>query len=1108
MQKFLSIVFALCMTMCLWAQTSIKGKLVNEQTQAPVIGASILLANQNIATTTNERGEFSLQFLEPGDEELIIEADGFISSVELISITKDVTTTLGPISIQPDIREDIKEEVLLTLGEADINDDEGKSQAQASSSSASTDVFNSVTSWAWSTARYRNRGYEATYEQNYIEGISFNSAERGQFNFSAMGGLNDATRNKEVVNPLEATNFTFGGLGTSTNYLQGASRYAQGWKVGVAGTNRNYKARANITYASGPLANGWSFVGQVAYRFSPYCKQEGIIGEGIEYHSLGYFFSAEKKWANGNRLSLITFGAPTQRGQSGAVTQEVYDLYGSINYNPYWGYQNGKIRNSRIVKSFDPTAIAAFDLKIDEKNSMKFAGGYHYSMYSNSAIQFYNAPDPRPDYYRKLPSFMWDGQIVDPASSQLFKDDGSHYPYGLFIGNDINSGELGEGFVGADGQNLGPSIDPASYNSLVQAWKDRDPNTTHINWDALYAANYANNAADPTGIAKYMVERRHNDIQEGMLNINYVYNSQKNLKLTVGLEAKQSQGIHFKTIDDLLGANQWKDIDPFADRDMKEIGSNIGMTQSELMWVKQNDYRSWMNNGQNPKDIKQGDRFGYDYRINMTTAKLWFQNEWNLSDIDVYYALQVTYSNMMRSTNMLNGRALYLSLLSNQANGQDKYLGYGNNFATVFAKCPATLYGTWHHFVDPSFKAGFTYKIDGRNHIKFNALAQTVAPLARDAYISQRVHDRAVDNIYIHDEAKNLKDYYAASQKVVGGDLTYEFNYPIVRGRVTGFYSRFWDGTELNGYYDDEVRTFVNQAITGINRRHCGIEAAVSVKLGTYFTLTGATSVGDYRYTSNAYSVTSAENGMELAEQRSVVDPTKYAPVYETRDSVLLKGLRVSSGPQVNASLKLSFFHPKMWFADITVSYYDWNFLDVAPSRRMKGLFTGYRADGTSVNGWYGDTNKKDPNLPTAIETTDGKTLDTNLGTRVNGYPANAVLDANGVPQLRYPYNILSQQESLAATNPLNRFIVDLSVGKLIYLPDRQSLSINLNVTNLTNNTHFKTGGYQQARLPRASIQKVPDDANSVITPNVWKFPAKYYYAWGVNFYLTLTYKF
>ena len=83
-----------------------------------------------------------------------------------------------------------------------------------------------------------------------------------------MGGLNDASRYKEVLNPMEATNFTFGGIGQSTNYLMGASRYAQGWKVGVAGTNRNYKARVNASYASGILANGWAFAAQLAFRFS------------------------------------------------------------------------------------------------------------------------------------------------------------------------------------------------------------------------------------------------------------------------------------------------------------------------------------------------------------------------------------------------------------------------------------------------------------------------------------------------------------------------------------------------------------------------------------------------------------------------------------------------------------------------------------------------------------------------------------------------------------------------------------------------------------------------------------------------------------------------
>jgi hypothetical protein len=216
----------------------------------------------------------------------------------------------------------------------------------------------------------------------------------------------------------------------------------------------------------------------------------------------------------------------------------------------------------------------------------------------------------------------------------------------------------------------------------------------------------------------------------------------------------------------------------------------------------------------------------------------------------------------------------------------------------------------------------------------------------------------------------------------------------------------------------------------------------------------------------------------------------------------LLKGLHLDTGPQANESLKLSFFHPKMWFADVTVNYHDWNYLSVAPSRRMQGLYTGVRTDGHAVNGWFGDS------FANAIQTNDDQSLRYSMDANGNVVYENAVLDANGAPVLKYPYNIMTGQESLAATNPLNRFLVDVSVGKLIYLPNRQSLSINLSVTNVTNNTHFKTGGYQQARLPRAVRQGESDYHNSVITANAWKYPSKYYYAWGVNFFLTATYKF
>ena len=168
----------------------------------------------------------------------------------------------------------------------------------------------------------------------------------------------------------------------------------------------------------------------------------------------------------------------------------------------------------------------------------------------------------------------------------------------------------------------------------------------------------------------------------------------------------------------------------------------------------------------------------------------------------------------------------------------------------------------------------------------------------------------------------------------------------------------------------------------------------------------------------------------------------------------------------------------------------------------MQGLFTGTRVDGTPVNGNFKDE------YANAIETTDQMLLDCEMDEQGNVTYKNAVLDANGVPVLKYPYNIMTMQESLAAVNPLNRFIIDASVGKLLYLPNRQSLSINLSVSNLTNNTHFKTGGYQQARLPRAVIQGEKDYHNSVITANAWKYPSKYYYAWGVNFFLSVTYKF
>ncbi|MBR4432333.1 MAG: carboxypeptidase-like regulatory domain-containing protein, partial [Paludibacteraceae bacterium] len=838
--KLLSLMFVLSISLMAVAQTSLRGKIYDKSTRTPVADAKITLVAQNISTTTNEQGEFTLLYLDPREEEVIIEADGYVTGLELINLQADQTLDLGELLLPQDIGAETQAEVLLNLTEEEQMDDEGRTQSQASTASASTDVFNSTTSFGWSTARYRNRGYDSKMENYYIEGLNFNSQERGNFNYSAMGGLNDASRYKEVLNPLEATNFTFGGLGQSTNYLMGASRYAQGWRVGAAGTNRNYKVRVNASYSTGVMANGWAVTAQLAYRFSPYIDNKGIIGEGIKYYSLGYFLTAEKIWEN-SRLKLITFGAPTERGQNAAVTQEVYNLVGTNNYNPYWGYQDGKVRNSRIVKSYDPTAIISYEYKIDDERKIKAAAGYHYSWYSNSALNYYNAPDPRPDYYRNLPSAMWDGQLANPNANlkhseiQLGNENGVHYPWGLFIGNVYSNGitgnYLGEGFTAEDGNLVGPSVDWNQYNQLVHLWQTRDNKTTQIDWESLYAANYANNINNPTGSARYLLERRHNDIQEASASFLYERKT-KHLKMLIGGEGKFSQGIHYKTVDDLLGANQWIDIDGFADRDIKELATNSGFTQEDIANVRKNEIAPDYDNV--IKDTKR--RFGYDYRMTMGYFKAWFQHEWTFHDVDLYYAAQLKYSMMQRSTDMLNGRAWYLTKIAEERTEQEAWKYYGqDSYERIKAtgeenlKAGTRYIGDAHHFVDPSVKVGATYKINGRNQLKLNALAETRAPYARDAYISQRVHDRVLESIYIHDNAVNLNQYYKASEKVAAADLSYVFNYPIVRGRITGFFTQSWNGTELNGYYDDEARTFVNQAMSGIDKRYIGGEAAIAV---------------------------------------------------------------------------------------------------------------------------------------------------------------------------------------------------------------------------------------------------------------------------------------
>lgn len=900
-------------TLSLFAQTRVTGVVKTADTNSPLPGVTVTLLHQNISAKTNAQGVFNLTYLTAGNEEIAFSSTGYLSQIKTVQLKENELNDIGTVLLQVDIQEDAKQDVLLQLNESDFSEDEGRATQTISTSLAKGDVYLSQASYSFSPMRFRLRGYEQEFESTYVNGVHFNALDRGGFNYSSLGGLNDANRNKDVVVGLEPNNFSFGNLGSNTNILNRASAFPAGTKASIAYSNRAYKVRGQITYATGVQPNGWSFAASVVFRWA----NEGIV-DGTFYNSAGYFLSAEKRLDSRNSISLVTYGAPTKRAQQSAATKEVFDLTGSIYYNSYWGYQDGKKRNSRIVNSFDPTTIISHDFRINEKQRLRTGLAYHYSMYSNSALSFYNAPDPRPDYYRNLPSFQTDASIADQIRQEwMFKD----------------------------GEPVNPSV-------------------SQIDWASLYQANYRNNVINPAGSAKYILERRHSDLMETSFNSTYANQINMKLKLTAGIEAKYAKDINYKTLDDLLGGSQWIDIDQFAERDFP---ANPNIIQNDL---------------NNPnKVIRKGDMFGYKYDVNITHSSAFIQNEWNLAQLDFYYAAQVTYTQFNRHGYMKNGRA-----------PEDSY-GAGK---------------VWW-FVDPSLKAGATYKINGRNRLYANVLAETLAPLPSGSFVSERI--------------KNERIKYLQSRKILTYDLNYSFLFPAVRGRISLFQTHMLGTSDNLGYYDDELRTFINHMLMKSNKVYQGVEAGISVKLSSNVSISSAATYSDNHYTNNAIGVKSYENGV-------------YPDIEET---VLTKGLKISNGPQLAANVTLDYFHPKMWFADVTLNYFDHNYLDFAPNRFTVSNMAKYT-------------------------TQEAKAA---LGT----------------------------QEKLKSG-----FLLDASIGKLIYLPQRRSLNVNLSFSNILNNTRMITGGYQQARLPLVD--------NAIDMTGLKRFPNVYYYAWGFNMFLNLGFKF
>lgn len=792
------------------------GKVIHERTKIPLVGVSIFLEQNKMTTSTNEEGEFVFVNLKSGPEKLIIQSAGFRTYEIEFELQDSESRILEDIKLVAENQVDVQ--TVLGIINDDVISSEGDMSSQGIQASVilSNDLYLNKVGFKLSPYRFRVRGYDPFYEQTYINGILANDQYRRVFNYASIGALNDLTRNGDVVNYNQIGTFTFGTIGGSENINMRASSYAKGGKLTLSYTNRNYYARSMFSYSTGLNEKGWAFTAAVGGRYS----DKGFI-PGTSYKNLSYALSMEKQWQDGNHsLSVLTFGSPVIRGQQGSSFQEVYDLVGNNLYNPNWGYQNGKIRNSRMVHAFDPTAVISHRWKIDEKTSLTSGGILHYGRYSNSALNWYNAMDPRPDYYRYLPS-----------------------NYSKFTTN----------------------VDQATVEMYTNLWRARDPKITQLNWEEMYRQNMnPENRRKNNGAALYMLERRHSDVLEGTMSATFNKLYDNNFNLTAGIEARSTKSYQYKTVDDLMGSDHVLDLDKFAER---ENPGNERVKQNDLLFPNRRVYK--------------GDIFGYDYDIDIQAVNAWVSNSFQTRNLDFYYGTKIGYTDFQRKGNMKNGRF------------PDHSYGRGPKY----------------DFVDFTVKAGLTYKLDGRHFISANSAYITEPPIPDRAYVMPRVTDRVVKGL--------------SSSKIFHADLNYVFSMPKLAGRISIFQTNFYDQLERMNYYHDSQRTFVFHNLSGVDRKHRGVEGSLTYSLNQNWNFDFIGSFGEYYYSNNPMGTLNSENGL----------------LVNVEEKVYMKNLYVSGTPQATGIIAARYFY-NYWFFEVSGNLVGRNYMSAAALRRTSSVYS------------------------------------------------------------------------------------------------------------------------------------------------------------------------
>ncbi|MCB0461207.1 MAG: TonB-dependent receptor [Flavobacteriaceae bacterium] len=382
--------------------------------------------------------------------------------------------------------------------------------------------------------------------------------------------------------------------------------------------------------------------------------------------------------------------------------------------------------------------------------------------------------------------------------------------------------------------------------------------------------------------AAYVLYEDRSDDKQLTINSNYTRDINDNIRVNGIVDYKRLESNNFAEIVDLLGGSGYLNVDSFDN------------FQFDL---------------QNPdRIVGEGEKFRYNYNLYADVISATAQAFFKYNKVDFYLAASYTNTQYQRE-------------------GLYQHEAFADN---SFGK------GRKLKFNGLGAKAGATYKITGKHLIDVNTAYLSKAPSLRNTYSNSRENHNVVGDVSGNE---------ITEEKVTSADVSYIFRSPIVKARLTGFYTAMQDANEISFFFADGIggdnANFVQEILQGIDKKHFGAELGIEAQVTPTILLKGAASVGQYTYDNNPdlYLTTAPDPTApdELSQNG-----------FKDFGQANLKNYKIAGGPQRAYSVGFEYRDPDYWWFGATTNFFTNTYVDISPLTRTENFYLD--SDGLPFN--------------------------------------------------------------------------------------------------------------------------------------------------------------